>query len=148
MKKSLFVSVALATTMTSGVFAANTAVCAGCHGQNFEKKALNVSKVVKDMSKEDIVAALKAYKAGTGGHTPMKATMQTQAKNLSDADIEAIAEQIAGKSDAATSVADQAVEKAKEVAQDAAAKAVDTAKEKATDMVKEKAADAAKGMMK
>ena len=146
MKKEILVLVSIVST---GVFAANTAVCAGCHGQNFEKKALNVSKVVKEMSKDEIVASLKAYKAGTGGHTPMKATMQAQAKNLSDADIEAIAEQIAGNNDSGEkSVSDQAVEKAKEMAQDVAEKAVDTAKEKATDMVEKKVTDAAKGMLK
>ncbi len=95
MKKTLVV-LATAALATSAM-AANTAVCKGCHGQNFEKKAMNVSKVVKDMSKEDIIASLKAYRDGTGGHTPMKATMQMQAKNLSDADIEAIAAEIAGK---------------------------------------------------
>ena len=94
MKKTL--AVAATVALSTAAFAANTAVCKTCHGQNFEKKALNVSKVVKDMSKDEIVAALKGYKNGTYGGN-MKTTMAGQVKNLSDADIEAIAAEIAGK---------------------------------------------------
>ena len=74
----------------SALYGASTAACAGCHGQHFEKKAMGVSKVVKDMSKADIVTALKGYKAGTYGGA-MKGVMATQVKALSDADMEAIA---------------------------------------------------------
>ena len=90
--------VALATLglLTISASAVNTTVCAGCHGKNFEKKSMNVSKIVKDMSKEDIVKALKGYKDGSYGHSPMKGVMAGQAKNLSDADIEEIATSIAG----------------------------------------------------
>jgi cytochrome c-type protein NapB len=95
MKKTIITLAALAVASTSA-FAVSTAACAGCHGQNFEKKALNVSKVVKDMSKDEIVAALKGYKAGTFGGS-MKGVMDGQVKSLSDADIEAIAAQIAGE---------------------------------------------------
>ncbi len=69
------------------------AACTGCHGKNFEKKAMGKSKVVKDMSHEDIVAALKGYKAGTYGGA-MKGLMKGQVAKLSDADMEAIADQI------------------------------------------------------
>jgi len=68
----------------------NTAACAGCHGASFEKKAMNVSKIVKDLSKADIVTALKGYKDGSYGGG-MKALMKGQVASLSDADIEAIA---------------------------------------------------------
>ena len=68
----------------------NTATCAGCHGTSFEKKAMNVSKVVNELSKADIVTALKGYKDGTYGGG-MKALMKGQVAALSDADIEAIA---------------------------------------------------------
>jgi len=68
----------------------NTAACAGCHGVSFEKKAMNVSKVVSDMSKADIVTALKGYKDGSYGGG-MKALMKGQVAGLSDADMEAIA---------------------------------------------------------
>ncbi len=75
------------------VVSANMALCKGCHGDNFEKKALGKSKVVKEMSKEAIIKALKGYKAGTYGGA-MKKPMEGQVKNLSDKDIEAIATKI------------------------------------------------------
>ncbi|MBU0720489.1 cytochrome C [bacterium] len=67
--------------------------CAGCHGANGEKSALNKSKVIADMSKADIVAAMNGYKSGTYGGA-MKGLMAGQVKSLSDADINAIAEKI------------------------------------------------------
>ncbi len=45
------------------------------------------------MTKADIIAAMKGYKDGTYGG-PMKGLMKGQAASLSDADIEAIANQI------------------------------------------------------
>jgi len=47
--------------------------CVSCHGVDFEKKALGVSKVVQEMSEQEIKAALDGYKNGTGG--PMKDLM-------------------------------------------------------------------------
>ncbi len=71
----------------------NTAACAGCHGANFEKKAMGVSKEVNTMSKADIVAALKGYKDGSYGGS-MKALMKGQVAALDDATIEAIANKV------------------------------------------------------
>jgi len=71
----------------------STAACAGCHGANFEKKAMGVSKIVKDMAKADIVTALKGYKDGSYGGS-MKTIMKGQASPLSDAQIDAIANKI------------------------------------------------------
>jgi len=95
MKKTLITLAVAGLTVTS-TFAANTAACVGCHGANFEKAALGKSKIVKDMTKENIVAALKGYKDGSYGG-PMKAVMKGQVANLSDADIEAIATDITSK---------------------------------------------------
>lgn len=64
--------------------------CATCHGANGEKAALGgKSKVIKNMTKAEVTAALKGYKAGTYGGV-MKGMMAGQVKNLSDADMEAI----------------------------------------------------------
>ncbi len=71
----------------------NTTACAGCHGANFEKKAMGVSKIVKDLKKEEIAKALKGYKAGTFGGS-MKSIMKAQVSALDDAKIEAIANKI------------------------------------------------------
>jgi len=40
--------------------------CVSCHGVDFELKALGVSKVVKNMSEQEIKAALDGYKNGLG----------------------------------------------------------------------------------
>ncbi len=65
--------------------------CVSCHGATGEKVALNVSKIIKDMSQEEIVAALQGYKEGTYGGK-MKGLMQSQVQNLSTEEIEAIAQ--------------------------------------------------------
>ncbi len=80
---------------SSSLYAVSTSACTGCHGANFEKKAMGQSKVVKDMSKEDIVKALKGYKDGSYG-AAMKAMMKGQVASLSDADMESIADSIKG----------------------------------------------------
>jgi cytochrome c553 len=92
MKKIIIATAVLATT---SLFAADvdTKACAGCHGANFEKAAMGQSKIVKDMSKADIVAALKGYRDTAGfGHSAMKGAMAPQAKNLTDEAIQAIAD--------------------------------------------------------
>ncbi len=71
----------------------NTATCAGCHGANFENHAMGKSKIVKDMTKADIITALKGYKDGSYGGA-MKGVMKGQADPLNDAQIEAIANKI------------------------------------------------------
>lgn len=77
-------------TMASG---ASTAVCKGCHGQNFEKSAMGKAKIVKNMTKAQIVKALNGYKNGTYGGA-MKGLMKAQVKNLSTTDIKELAGKI------------------------------------------------------
>ncbi len=89
MKKILL----LTSILACAVFANPYAKCAGCHGADGEKVALGKSKVIKDMTKAEIVAAMKGYKDGSYGG-PMKGLMKGQAVSLSDADIQAIADQI------------------------------------------------------
>ena len=89
MKKVLLLTSVLACV----AFANPYAKCIACHGANGEKVALGKSKIMKDMTKAEIVASLKGYKDGTYGG-PMKAVMKPQVANLSDADIQAIADQI------------------------------------------------------
>ena len=76
-------------TLVLGVaaFAAvNLGACKGCHGQHFEKHALGKSKIVKDMTKAEVSAALVGYKHGTFGG-PMKGVMKGQVARYSDADL-------------------------------------------------------------
>ena len=97
MRRVMKVAVVGSLIASTALYAVSTAGCAGCHGKNFEKHAMGKSKVVKDMSKADIVAALKGYKAGTYGGA-MKGIMKGQVASLSDADIQAIADSIKGGS--------------------------------------------------
>ena len=86
---------------TSSLYAASVAVCAGCHGQHFEKAALGKSKIVKEMSFKEIKDSLMGYKNGTYGDT-MKALMEAQVKNLSDSEIEAMSLMIKTETGVAT----------------------------------------------
>ena len=78
---------------SSALYPAGTAGCVGCHGANFEKAAMGKSKIVKDMSKEDIITSLKGYKDGSYGGA-MKGLMKGQVASLDDAAIEAMAAEI------------------------------------------------------
>ncbi len=93
MKKTIKIIAAGSLLTSSMMFAGGTAACVGCHGQNFEKAAMGKSKIVKDMSKEDIVKALKGYKDGSYGGA-MKGLMKGQVASLDDAAIEALAAEI------------------------------------------------------
>ena len=92
MKKVIIASLILVASASIASADAYTK-CAGCHGAAGEKAALNKSKIIKDMSKADIVASLKGYKDGTYGGA-MKGLMKGQVASLSDADIQAIADKI------------------------------------------------------
>jgi len=70
--------------------------CAACHGANAEKHALGKSKIIKEMSSEQIVTALKGYRDGSYGGA-MKALMKGQVAPLSDEEITAVAEYISAK---------------------------------------------------
>lgn len=67
--------------------------CAQCHGASGELVAMNASKIIKDMSKDDFIASMKGYKDGSYGGK-MKMLMKGQVNHLSDADIQAIADYI------------------------------------------------------
>jgi len=86
--KSMAVITLVVTTAS-----ANIAICKGCHGENFEKKAMGKSKVVKNMTKAEIKKALKGYKNGNYGGV-MKKVMKGQVEKLSDSDIDKLAAKI------------------------------------------------------
>lgn len=90
MKKILLITSILACA----AFANPYAKCVACHGANGETAAMGKSKVIKDMSKAEFIAALKGYQDGSYGGA-LKALMKGQVTGLSDADIEALASQIA-----------------------------------------------------
>jgi cytochrome c-type protein NapB len=90
MKKVVVSVLACSAIAFAGV---NLGACKGCHGNNFEKKALGKSKIVKDMTKADVAKALVGYKNGTYGG-PMKGLMRGQVAKYSEADLKAAAELI------------------------------------------------------
>jgi hypothetical protein len=57
----------VALVATPIVLVADMDRCVSCHGVDFEKSALGVSKIVKDMNETEIKMALDGYKAGKGG---------------------------------------------------------------------------------
>ncbi len=96
MKKTIFAALATALFTTVSFAADGESLygkCAACHGANGEKVALGKSKVIKDMSKEDFIAAMQGYKDGTYGGA-MKSMMMGQVATLNKEQIEAIADYI------------------------------------------------------
>ena len=94
MKKFAILTVAAAVSLMAADGAALFKRCAGCHGAHGEKHALGKSAIIKDMSKADILAALKEYKAGKRNAHGMGALMIGQVANLSEEDMKAIADYI------------------------------------------------------
>ena len=89
------VFIAASMLLVSSVLSADAyEKCVVCHGKTGERAALGgKSKVIKDLSKSDIAAALHGYQDGTYGGA-MKAMMVQHTKDLTAADIEAIANKI------------------------------------------------------
>lgn len=69
--------------------------CKMCHGPDGKKMAPGAKHLITGLSKEKVLADLKGYKAGTTNNGGNAKIMYAQAKKLSDADIEALAEYIA-----------------------------------------------------
>jgi len=76
----------------------DTSACAACHGKDFEKSAMGKSKIVKDMTAEEITKALTGYKDGSYGGA-MKMIMKGQVAKLTEDDIKAIAKEHGKKAD-------------------------------------------------
>ncbi len=92
MKKLVLLTSILALGIT--LSADPYAKCVVCHGKTGERAALGgKSRVISDMTKADIITALHGYQNGTYGGA-MKAMMGQHTKDLSAADIDAIANQI------------------------------------------------------
>ncbi|QKF91688.1 c-type cytochrome [Campylobacter sp. CCUG 57310] len=97
MKKLLIVSGATAL-LASSLFAADGATlykkCVACHGPKAEKSFLNKVPALTTFSKEEMVEALKAYKAGTLNKFNSAAMMKPIVAPMSEADMEAVSEYI------------------------------------------------------
>jgi len=65
--------------------------CAGCHGVDGQTKALGKSAVIAGQSKDDLVAKIGEYKAGTRDVSGMGTLMKGQVASMSDENIQAVA---------------------------------------------------------
>jgi len=93
MKKTIMILTLVSTMMMAADGAALYKKCVACHGANGEKPALGKSKVLTQMSQDEVLNALNGYKDGSYGGM-MKALMKGQVANLSDEDISALAQYI------------------------------------------------------
>ncbi len=96
MKKIAIAMLFAGSTLLMADGAATFAKCAGCHGANGEKAALGKSAIIKGQDAAKTVEQLNGYKAGTLNQHGMGAVMKGQVAALSDEDIKAVADHIAG----------------------------------------------------
>lgn len=89
--KKIVIAASLLTACVA--FANPYAKCVACHGANGEKVALGKSKIIKDMTKADFVAAMKGYQDGTYGGA-QKGLMVGQVKDMTEATMNEIADLI------------------------------------------------------
>ncbi len=68
--------------------------CAGCHGENGEKQALNKSKRIGGQEANKTIKELTAYKNGELDQYGLGNIMKLQISTLSDSDIKEVAEYI------------------------------------------------------
>ena len=69
--------------------------CAGCHGENGEKQALNKSKLIGGQEANITIKELTAYKNGELDQYGLGNIMKLQVGTLSDSDIKELAEYVA-----------------------------------------------------
>lgn len=72
-----------------------TQQCASCHGAKGEKSALGKSKIIANLTQEEITHALKGYQSQSYGKE-MKAIMEGRAKGLNDEQIGLLSDYISG----------------------------------------------------
>lgn len=61
--------------------------CANCHGDRGEEKAFGKSKVIANLTEQQIIQALKDYQAGMRDTVGMASIMEGQVYKLSQKDI-------------------------------------------------------------
>lgn len=94
--KTLIAILGLSAMLSAADGAAMFQKCAACHGMKGEKPALGKSEVIAGWGSAKVVDALKGYKAGTRNTKGMGALMKGQTASLSDADMKALGDHIAG----------------------------------------------------
>ena len=96
MKKILLIAT-LSLFLSSILFAKDAPkayqACSPCHGEHGEMVALGKSRIIKNMSKADIVEAIKIYKYGALGEA-MSPLMVSEVQKLTPSQIQEIADYI------------------------------------------------------
>ena len=64
--KKVFSTMLFTTISFSSLLAVNLHTCTECHGKHFEKSAMALSRIVKDLTKEELEEALEGYKKDNG----------------------------------------------------------------------------------
>ena len=93
MKRVLSTILFATTIFSSNLLAVNLHICTECHGKNFEKSAMGLSRIVKDLTKEELEKALQGYKKDAHGGT-MKIVMSNQISKFTDEEIDEIIDDI------------------------------------------------------
>ena len=88
-KDGIFAIITVTTLFINNTFAVDLTVCTGCHGRNFEKPAMGISRIVKDLKEDQILTALQGYKTGTKGGS-MQEVMSNQISKFDDTQIHEI----------------------------------------------------------
>ena len=91
MKKLILTSIVTLAASSALMAGVNPATCKGCHGVNFEKKALGRSEIVANLTHDEIAKRLIAFKTTTEGDEMI---MKAQVGKYSDADLEAFSKTI------------------------------------------------------
>lgn len=68
--------------------------CYGCHGNEFERKAMGKSLIVKDMNSSKVYTELLEYKSGTLNKQGMGGLMKIQTIKYTDKELKRISELI------------------------------------------------------
>jgi len=95
MKKIAIAMLFAGSTLLMADGATAFAKCAGCHGQNGEKAALNKSAIIAGQDAAKTLEQLKGYKAGTLNQHGMGGMMKMQVATLDDAGMQKLADYIA-----------------------------------------------------
>ena len=98
MIKQSIITIATLGLLSVTASAFDTKACTSCHGADLAKSALGKSKVVTEMTAEEITTALNGYKDGSYGG-PMKMMMKGPAVGMSADDIKEFSEQYGKKAD-------------------------------------------------
>jgi len=93
MKRVFFLVFLLLSFFPSISTAVNLHRCTECHGKHFEKSAMGLSRIVKDLSEKELTKALEGYKNETHGGT-MQIVMSNQISKFTENEIEEIVRDI------------------------------------------------------